>query len=464
MKTRCRSLPILLTLILFINSCSERNISAWDSLYPEILDQISIPEFSETIYDITDFGAKNDDPAFLNHNAINSAIDKCSSNGGGIVLIPEGKWYSGPLLLKNNVNLHISEGASLIFASDTSLYPSVLTRWEGMDCYNTSPMIYAHGQENIAISGKGTIDGGASQENWWGMKRLTPVPGKKLRGRLLLMAWNENNTPLEERILSPGDNLRPQLINLYKCKNILITDVTLTRPAFWTIHPVFCENITVRGLTINTVGAPNGDGCNPESCRNVLIESCFFNTGDDCIAIKSGRNNDGRKWNIPSENIIVRNCHMQNGHGGVVIGSEISGGFRNLFAEDCEMNSPSLDRVIRIKTNNCRGGTVENIYVRNIDVGQCGEAVLRINLVYEPGEICKRDFPPSVKNVYLENVNCRQSRYGVFITGYEGSANIGNINISDCEWTNVKEDNRLEGRIDNIRFIRTSVNGTPVKL
>ena len=194
--------------------------------------------------------------------------------------------------------------------------------------------------------------------------------------------------------MAPEDNLRPQLINLYRCKNILIQDLTLTRPAFWTIHPLMCENITVKGVTMHTQGAPNGDGCDPESCKNVLIEDCFFNTGDDCIAIKSGRNGDGRIWSMPSENIIVRNCRMQNGHGGVVIGSEISGGYRNLFVEDCEMDSPSLERVIRIKTNDCRGGVIENVYVRNVNVGQCREAVLKINLIYEPGEKCARDFPP----------------------------------------------------------------------
>jgi hypothetical protein len=154
---------------------------------------------------------------------------------------------------------------------------------------------------------------------------------------------------------------------------------------------------------------------------------------------------------------------MQNGHGGVVIGSEISGGFRNLFVEACEMNSPSLDRVIRIKTNNCRGGAIENIYVRNVDVGQCREAVLRINLNYEPGEICQRDFPPFVRNVYLENVKCKQSLYGAYIDAYTDSENVTNINLADCEWTNVKEGNRLEGLIKGLKFKGTTINGNPVK-
>lgn len=455
-------LPVILSVLISSAACSDAD-KAWKNIYPDILNNIRVPEFKDQIYNISDYGAVRNDPAILNHEAINSTIELCSKNGGGVVYIPDGTWHTGPVVLMSNVNLRLEENAVLIFTSDISKYPSVLTRWEGMDCYNTSPMIYAYGQDNIAITGKGTIDGGASVENWWGMQRLAVIPGQELRGRPLLQELNEKGTPVEERRFGAGDNLRPQLINLYKCRNILISDVTLTRPAFWTIHPLMCENVTVKGITIKTEGAPNGDGCNPESCKSVLIEECFFNTGDDCIAIKSGRNRDGRKWNLATENVIVRKCRMQNGHGGVVIGSEISGGFRNLFVEDCEMNSPSLDRVIRIKTNNCRGGAIENIYVRNVDVGQCREAVLRINLNYEPGEICQRDFPPFVRNVYLENVKCKQSQYGVYIDAYTDSENVSNINLTDCEWTNVKEGNRLEGLIEGLKFKRTTINGNPVE-
>jgi len=459
---KMKNLFIVISIIAaLLNACTADTNSpdqAWKKYYPSLLSSIIAPEFRDVTYNISSYGAAGDSVT-LNHEVINKTIDLCSSEGGGTVLVPEGVWLTGPVVLKSNVNLHISEGAVLLFSTDTSLYPRVLTRWEGMDCYNTSPMIYAYEQENIAITGKGIIDGGASRADWWGMPRLNAVEGKPLRGRALLMAWNESNTPVEERQFHRNDNLRPQLINLYKCKNILISDVTLTRPAFWTIHPLMCENLTVRGVTMNTQGAPNGDGCDPESCKNVLIENCYFNTGDDCIAIKAGRNNDGRRWNIPSENMIVRNCRMKNGHGGVVIGSEISGGYRNLFVEDCEMDSPSLDRVIRIKTNNCRGGVIENVYVRNVSVGQCREAVLKINLVYEPNENCTRDFPPVVRNVYLENVTCNQSRYGVYIAGFEDITNVSNINLINCDWKNVKEGNRLEGLIEYLTFNATTING-----
>lgn len=459
-------LPAAFLLLILLPGYETNNsggIAVWSKTYPSILKSIRAPKFKGKTYNIISFGAVVNDSTHLNTEAINNAVSECSSKGGGTVLVPEGKWHTGPIVLKSGVNLHVAEGAVLIFTSDVREYPQVLTRWEGIDCYNTSPMIYAYGQENIGITGKGTIDGGASRSNWWGMPRLSPVAGKPVRGRPLLMEYNENGTPVEQRLFGPGDNLRPQLINLYKCKNIIISDLTLVRPAFWTIHPLMCENLTVRGVTIKTEGAPNGDGCDPESCKNVLIEGCFFNTGDDCIAIKSGRNGDGRRWNIPSENIIVRNCRMQNGHGGVVIGSEISGGFRNLFVENCIMDSPELERVIRLKTNNCRGGTIENLYVRNVEVGQCSESVLHINLLYEPGEPCRRDFPPLVRNIYLEKVNSKKSRYGVYIAGYNDTENISNINLVNCKWENVRETNRIDGRVAGLTFSGTTINGVEVK-
>ncbi len=459
---RFQALVFVFTIFPGLTSEAQDAMAAWKDLYPQIDKQIVAPVFRDVIYNIVDYGGIPGNPDFLNSKVINSTINRCNKDGGGVVLVPEGTWNTGPIVLKSNVNLRIEEGAVLLFTSDTSMYPRVLTRWEGMDCYNTSPMIYAYEQDNIAITGKGTIDGGASGENWWGMPRLNPVAGRPHRGRTLLSDWNESGTPIEERIMFVNDHLRPQLINLYRCRNILIRGVTLTRPAFWTIHPLICENLTIKDVTMITEGVPNGDGCDPESCKNVLIEDCFFDTGDDCIAIKAGRNFDGRKWNIPSENIIVRNCRMKNGHGGVVIGSEISGGFRNLFVENCGMDSPSLDRVIRIKTNNCRGGVIENIYVRNVDVGHCNEAVLKINLVYEPNENCTRDFPPFVRNVYLDNVRCQKSRYGVYLTGYNDMTNISNINLIDCEWNNVTSNNIIEGLIENLKFLNTEINGLPV--
>ena len=201
--------------------------------------------------------------------------------------------------------------------------------------------------------------------------------------------------------------MRPQFVNFNNCKRVLIEDITLLNSPFWVLHPLLCEDLIVRGVTVNNDG-PNGDGCDPECCNRVLIENCVFHTGDDCIAIKSGRNQDGRNRGIPSQNMIVRNCTMADGHGGVVIGSEIAGGYKNLWVENCEMDSPNLDRVIRIKTSSARGGIIENVYVRNINVGRCREAVLRINLNYDPKEIAERGHNPMVRNVNLRNVVCKE--------------------------------------------------------
>lgn len=427
--------------------------------------------FPDRSVSITEYGAVADDPDRLAHEAINLAIVEMSRSGGGTVVVPDGTFYTGPITMKSNVRLHLSDKAVLKFSTDISLYfPAVLTRWEGLDCYNARPLIYAYGETNIALTGKGTIDGQASRENWWGRQRsverndFTGPDGKAYRAsRLKLLEQGENRIPVGERIYGEVDCLRPQTVNFNRCTTVLIEDVTMLRSPFWVIHPVFCEDLTVRGVHVVNNG-PNGDGCDPESCRNVLIENCLFDTGDDCIAIKSGRNEDGRKWNVPSENIVVRGCTMNDGHGGVVIGSEISGGFRNLFVDNCRMDSPNLERVIRIKTSSARGGLIENIYVRNVTVGQCREAVLRINLDYEPREKARRGFIPEVRNVVLENVTCSKSEYGLWLYGLDDKTNISGVVLRDCRFGGVSTGgNFSHGRVDEVVFKGCTLNGKALK-
>jgi polygalacturonase len=246
------------------------------------------------------------------------------------------------------------------------------------------------------------------------------------------------------------------MVQPYKCKNILIEGVTFKNSPMWHIHPVLSENITVRNVKVIGHG-PNNDGCNPESCKNVLIKGCYFDTGDDCIAIKSGRNNDGRRVNVPSENIVIQNCEMKDGHGGVVIGSEMTGGARNIFAEDCTMDSPNLDRALRIKTNSVRGGFVENVYMRNVEIGQVAEAVLKINFHYGEGDI--GEFTPVVRNINMENVTSQKSRYALSIRGYERSP-ITDVHLKNCEFNNVQRDNLLVGikglSLQNVKINRMS--------
>ena len=451
-----------------------------DQEYKQIERSIRMPQFADKVYDITKFGAKPDNSAAKNQKAIQKAIDKCSKKGGGKVLVPAGqKFLTASIQLKSGVNLVIEEGAVLEFAFQPELYPIVPTRWEGLDCWNLSPLIYAYQAKDIAITGKGTIDGGGSNETWWpwvsakkfGYKEGMPVHQWKETSRPRLLKQAEDGVPMDERRFGPTDGLRPQMINMNQCEGILIEDVTLLRSPFWVIHPLLSKDITVRGVHINNNG-PNGDGCDPESCDRVLIENCYFNTGDDCIAIKSGRNNDGREGGqgkfagIPSKNIIIRNCMFNNGHGGVVIGSEISGGCQNVYAENCEMDSPSLDRVLRIKTNSCRGGIIENINMRNIKVGQCGEAVLKINTDYEPREVCCRGFYPTVRNVTMENVTCQKSKYGVMIVGYEDpklAYTVNNITVKNCQFNGVYDQSIHQvGLAQDVTYDNLIINGSLV--
>jgi polygalacturonase len=457
----------ILSLLMFALPANAGPIDAAFKEAAQIERQIKKTSFPKAVYHITDFGAQPDNEAEPCHDAINRAIVTCSLNGGGTVIVPAGTFYTGPVTMKSNVNLHIAAGATLKFSTDQSLYfPGVITRWEGVDCYNAHPLIYAHGETNIAVTGKGTIDGQGSDKAWWPM---CGAPGygwkegmiaQRNGGRDKLLMYAETSTPAYKRVMTPEDGLRPQMINFHSCNAALIEDVTLINAPFWVIHPLFCESLIVRGVQVFNRG-PNGDGCDPESCKNVLIEGCTFDTGDDCIAIKSGRNNDGRKWNTPSENIIVRKCRMKNGHGGVVIGSEISGGYRNLYVEDCEMDSPQLDRVIRIKTSSCRGGLIENVFVRNITVGECKEAVLRINLQYDNREKCNRGFNPTVRNVYLKNVTCEKSQYGVVIIGLDDSDNnIYNINVEDSRFNNVSKGSHQISGAKDVAFRNLYINGS----
>ena len=447
----------------------------WDEgMYQQIEQSIRVPQFAEKAFPITKFGAKTTNPAVQNQKAIQKAIDACSKKGGGKVIIPAGeKFLTGAITLKDGVNLVVEEGATLEFVFQPELYPIVETSWEGLECFNLSPCIYAFKAKDIAITGKGTIDGGGSNDTWWpwngnprfgwkeGMisQRIESRPRLLKNGEDGIPMYNEKGERTPERIFGPQDGLRPQLVSLNKCEGILLEDVTLLRSPFWVIHPLHSTDITVRRVKMINDG-PNGDGCDPECCDRVLIEDCYFNTGDDCIAIKSGRNRDGRERNMPSKNIIIRNCEMKNGHGGVVIGSEISGGCQNVFAHDCVMDSPELERVLRIKTNSCRGGIIENINMRNVKVGVCKESVLKINLDYEPKEICCRGYYPTVRNVYMENVTSESSQYGVQIIGLEEDTYVYDITVKDCKFNGVKDGNFMSGKTRNINFENLFINGS----
>lgn len=458
-----------LLLALLLPACAFA--AGWDdNEYKRIEQSIQLPKIAERQFLITSFGAKTTATAAQNQKAINRVISLVSKKGGGKVIIPKGIWKTGAIELKSHVNLVLEEGATLHFAFEPKLYPLVRTSWEGLACWNYSPCIYAYKATDIAITGKGTIDGGGNNDTFWqwngsprfGYKEGVTKESQKLGSRSKLLKMAEDGVPFDERKFGMGYGLRPQLVNMVHCERILIKDVKMINSPFWVIHPLLSKNITVDGVYVWNEG-PNGDGCDPEACENVLIQNCVFHTGDDCIAIKSGRNNDGRLWNQPSKNIIIRNCKMEDGHGGVVIGSEISGGCENVYAENCVMDSPHLERILRIKTNNCRGGQVQNINMRNVVVGQCKEAVVKINLDYERKEICYRGFEPIVNNVNVENVTCQKSDYGVLIIGRDSLENVYDINIKNCKFDGVvKEPVKITGKTRNVKFDNLVINGSLV--
>ena len=447
------------------------NAAGWDEAeYKRIEQSIQLPDLPQTakVYDISKYGAKLSNPAAQNQKAINKLIALVSKKGGGCVVIPKGTWKTGAIEMKSRVKLEVQKDATLQFVFDTKLYPLVRTSWEGLACWNYSPCIYAYKATDIAITGEGTIDGGGNMETWWPMcghksfnyKEGITKEAQCLGSRAKLLKQAEDGVDFDQRKFGLGQGLRPQLINFVRSERILIQGVKLLNSPFWVIHPLLCKNITVKGVTIWNEG-PNGDGCDPEACENVLIEDCIFHTGDDCIAIKSGRNNDGRLWNQPSRNIIIRNCEMQDGHGGVVIGSEISGGCENVYAENCRMDSPNLERILRIKTNNCRGGLIQNINMRKVTVGQCKEAVLKINLDYERKEICYRGFEPTVRNVSMEDVTCQKSNYGVLIIGRNEVENVYDINVKNCTFNGVvKKPVQMTGKTRNVKFENLMINGS----
>lgn len=440
------------------SSSGQAAADPWEQV-PAILRRIVPPVFPARDFVITAYGAASDGKTDCT-DAIAKAIAACAQAGGGRVVVPEGRFLTGPVHLQSKVNLHVSRGATLAFLTEPARYlPAVLTRWEGMEMMGYSPLVYANGVQNIAITGTGTLDGQASESNWWAWKggKDRPLPNQ-IAARNRLQELVESKTPVAQRVFTEGSYLRPQFIQFYRSRNVLIEGVTILNSPMWEVHPVECTNVTVRDLIIRTHG-PNNDGCDPESCTDVLIERCLFDTGDDCIAIKSGRNEDGRRLNIPTQNVIVRQCTMKDGHGGVTIGSEISGGVRNVFIERCTMDSPQLDRALRFKNNALRGGVLEHIYMRDCTVGEVTEGVLSVDLYYEEGQ--NGPYVPVVRDVELRNVTSRKSQYGLYMRAYPKSE-ISDIRVIDCRFDGVAKGNVTEGvqrlSLQNLRLNGQLVN------
>lgn len=373
------------------------------------------PVIPDRMFDIRRYGARE---GAVSTEAIRNAIDAAARSGGGSVIIPAGVWPTGAIHLENNINLHLNEGAELRFSQEPKDYlPAVFSRHEDVECYKSSAFIYANGKTNIAITGQGVLDGQGAP--WWSLKE------KGAAAESLLYAMASSGVPVERRVFdgSPGKQLRPAFFQPMNCTNVLVEGPTFLYGAFWTITPTYCDNVIIRNIRIVTEGerghVPNGDGVDPSSCRNVLIEECTFDTGDDCIALKAGRDRDGRRVAVPTENVIIRNCIGLRGHGGIVIGSETAGGIRHVLATDCRFSG--TDRIIRIKSARGRGGTIEDLWFRDIEGRDIAREAIHVNLLYTGERLpaaAVSEETPRVRNLHFDHITCASgSGFGIEVLG-----------------------------------------------
>ncbi|MCA9239960.1 MAG: glycoside hydrolase family 28 protein [Planctomycetales bacterium] len=417
---------------------------------PFEMPAIRVPDFSGCPrFSITDLGAKQNDKASAS-DAISSAISAAHNAGGGVVVIPEGNWLSGKVHLKSNVNLHLDPGATLCFSEDPSDYlPAVPTTWEGMECYNYSPLIYAYNCRNIAVTGGGTLRADLAVWKVWYARPQTHLDALK---RLYEMA--STGVPVDQRQMAVGEaHMRPQFIQFNRCENVLLEGVTIQNSPFWVIHPFLSRGVVIRGVRVNARGH-NNDGVDPEMSQNVLIEDCDFNQGDDAISVKSGRNHDAWRLNTPSKNIVIRNCRVKNGHQLLAIGSELSGGIENVLVEDCQVDKSltGVGHLLYIKTNERRGGYARNLYMRNVTAGDLRYGVLGIetDVLYQ-----WRNLVPTlevrltpISGVFVQDVQVGRVKYLSKIEG-QSEAPVENVslvgvNASDIEGAAI-ENRNVEG-------------------
>lgn len=348
------------------------------------------------------------------------------------------------------MNLHVSEGATLLFSTDPAQYlPVVKTRYEGLEVYNYSPLIYANGCTDIAVTGTGTLDGQAGWDNWWGWFHLCDEDFGKLRQQAAF------GIPVAERVYGAGHHLRSSFIQPYECTNVLIEGVTIVRSPFWEVHPVLCRNVTVQDVVIDTQG-PNNDGVDIESCRSVVIRGCTFDAGDDCIALKSGREADGLLVGVPTEDVVIEQCVMRVKYGAITLGSDLTGGIRNVFVRDCTIGGPSLYFGLYIKTNATRGGFAENIYLKDVTISNLLKEVVQCNFFRGEGD--SGPLTPYVRNVELRGVTVQHARNALMLRGYRRSP-IEDFRLIDCSFT-VDSPSTVQHAV--LTFDNVTVNGRPI--
>ncbi|AQR75292.1 glycoside hydrolase family 28 protein [Sphingomonas sp. LM7] len=348
---------------------------------PFDMPAIEIPDFGAVRgFPITEYGAKPDDQR-ANRRAVADAIAAAYAAGGGRVVIPAGIWASGPIHLRSNIELHLEKGATLAFSPDPGDYlPAVPTSWEGIECLNYSPLIYAYDCENVAITGQGIL---LARLDTWAIWYARPKPHMDALVELYQMA--RKGVPVARRDMTRAEaNLRPHFIQFNRCRHVLIEGVQIQNSPFWTIHPHLCRDVVIRGVRIEAHGH-NNDGVDPEMSQNVLIEDCVFDQGDDAISVKSGRDHDGWRLHTPARNIVMRNCRVKNGHQLMAIGSELSGGIENVFVDNCHFDhqgsnaKSTIQNILFVKTNERRGGFVRNIHLSNVSATEVAGGVLSVD-------------------------------------------------------------------------------------
>jgi polygalacturonase len=398
-------------------------LPAKDSPLPPFeMPPLVAPTFGRRVFDIRKFGANAGGQTACTQ-AIAAAISDCAAAGGGRVLVPSGVWLTGPIHLKSNVELHVADGAELRFSQRFEDYlPPVFMQRGGVRCYGYSPLIYAFRCNALAVTGGGTLNG--QGEVWWPWKDRQP-------GMTRLFKAGAAGVPVEQRVFaSEAEGVRPPFVHMIECQNVLLEGFTLTQGPAWNIHPVCCENVTVRGVSVVSHG-PNNDGIDPDSCRNVLVEDCLLDTGDDCICLKAGRDEDAWAVGKPCENVVIRRCQTRRGHGGVALGSEMSAGIRNVFVHDCRVEG--TDRGIRIKSLPGRGGFVENVWFQDLAMDRIAGAAVHVTFRYsKPDSQTRRQ--PLFKNIQIRRLTCAQAKRAVELQGLAENA-IQDFSLEDASIT-----------------------------
>lgn len=396
---------------------------------PFDMPPIRVPDFADAPrFDIRRYGAAAGDKAATT-KAIAAAISAANAAGGGRVIVPRGTWLTGAVHLKSNVGLHVEEGAVLLFSGQPEDYlPAVMTSWEGIECYNYSPLVYAFDCDNVALTGKGTLK---AELDVWRLWYARPKP--HMEALVALYQHAVHNVPVSQRQMARGEaHLRPQFVQFNRCRNVLIEDITIRDSPFWTVHPYMCQDVVIRRVDIRAHGH-NNDGVDPEMSQNVLIEDCIFDQGDDAISVKSGREFDGWRLASPAKNIVIRNCRIKNGHQLLAIGSELSGGVENILVENCHFDRGDADgpvkgttlveinNILYVKTNERRGGYVRNIHMRNVTATSIagGPVCVETDVLYQWRNLVptyERRLTP-IDGLYVSDVRVAEARFVCRIQG-----------------------------------------------